>query len=109
MALSRVKHRGRSAHVFLTDRTIAGSGIRVGLGVPVPIMSSERAIEIDCERDEHTNLPLNRAMTDGTVSSLLSRSITNRLDAIAMKPSPAVAGHPLRVIFLTNRAFADDG
>ena len=57
------------------------------------IMSPERAIEIDCERDEHTNLPLNRAMTDGTVSSLLSRSITDWLDAIAMKSSPAVANH----------------
>ena len=73
------------------------------------IMSPERAIEIERERDEHTNLPLNRAMTDGTVSSLLSRSITDRLDAIAIKSSPAVAVHPLRMIFLTNRAFADDG
>ena len=72
-------------------------------------MSPERAIEIDCERNEHTNLPLNRAMTDGTVSSLLSRSITDWLDAIAMKSSPAVAVHPLPMIFLTNRAFADDG
>ena len=73
------------------------------------IMSPEHAIEIDCERDEHTNLPLNRAMTDGTVSSLLSKSITDRLDAITMKSSPAVAVYPLRMIFLTNRAFADDG
>ena len=60
------------------------------------IVSPERSIEIDCERDEHTNLPLNRAMTDGTVSSLLSRSITDRLDAIAMKSlasgrSPSIA------------------
>ena len=73
------------------------------------IMSPERAIEIDCERHEPTNLPPNRAMTDGAVSSLLSRSITDRLDAIAMKSSPAVAVYPLRMIFLTNRAFADDG
>ena len=73
------------------------------------IMSPERTIEIDCKRDEHTSLPFNRAMTDGTVSSLLSRSITDRLDAIAMKSSPAVPVHPLRMIFLTNRAFADDG
>jgi hypothetical protein len=64
-------------------------------------MSPERAMEIDCERDEPTNLPLNRAMTDGTVSSLPSRSITGWLDAIAMKSSPAVAVHPLRMIFLT--------
>ena len=63
------------------------------------IMNPERAIEIDCERDEHPNLPLNRAMTDGTVSSLLSRSITDWLDAIAMKSSPAVDVHPLRMIF----------
>ncbi len=35
-------------------------------------------------------------MTDGTISSLLSRSITGRLDAIAMKSSPAVVVHPLR-------------
>jgi hypothetical protein len=72
-------------------------------------MSPERAIEIDCERDEQTNLPLDRAMTNGTVSSLLSRSITDRLDTIAMKSSPAVAVHALPMIFLTNRAFADDG
>ena len=73
------------------------------------IVSPERSIEIDCERDEHTNLPLNRAMTDGTVSPLLSRSITDRLDAIAMRSSPAVPVHPLPMIFLTNRTFADDG
>jgi hypothetical protein len=72
-------------------------------------MSPERAIEIDSESDEQTKLPLNRAMTDETVSSLLSRSITDRLDAIAIKSSPAVAVHPPPVIFLTNRAFADDG
>jgi hypothetical protein len=73
------------------------------------IMAPERAIEIDCENDEHTNLPLSGAMTDGTDPSLLSRLITDWLDAIAMKSSPAVAVHPLHMIFLTNRAFAADG
>jgi hypothetical protein len=72
-------------------------------------MSPERAMEIDGERDEHTNIPLNRAMTAGMVSSLLSRSITDWLDAIAMKSSLAVAVYPQRMIFLTNRAFAGDG
>jgi hypothetical protein len=76
---------------FVTDRTLLASGIRVGLGVLVRNNEPERAIQIDCEPDEHTNLPLNRAMTDGTVSSLLSRSITDRLDAITMKSSPSVA------------------
>jgi len=59
-------------------------------------MSPERAIEIERERDEHTNLPLNRAMTDGTVSSLLSWSITdwvgcNRDEILACGRRPSIA------------------
>jgi hypothetical protein len=80
----------------------------VGLGI-LARNHEPGARDRDRERDEQTNLPLNRAMTDGTVSSLLSGSITDGLDAIAMKSSPAVAVHPLPMIFLTNRAFADDG